>query len=691
MASITPAVIDTLIAEAGGEGDPGLIAAAWAIQQRAAARGQTIDQVVRSGFDGFSDPGSGARRAQQDPAMRARVERIMGGVANGSIPNPVPGADHFLSGDVMPGWANKMKLVATIGGHRFYASGNVPQAAYGPLIPPGELPEVASLTDTVPPRPGVPVTASPNLQALRNAPRVSLSRNATKPGADLALTDLTTVTPRLTDDGGDVMSYWIPEATQTTVQRGFGSLTPNARQTTPANAPLRGIPGSSAGFAGQEKAPDLRAPQLKVPGSSGFVGQDRGPATRPTPGQSGMAGQDRGPTTRVTPGQSGFAAQDGARAASTPRPAPLTQRPRPQSFAGQEANPVPGRLPRIGPNGGGSLSSSAPTPARQSLEMEIMRALGEPVTTVPTTSNAPRPATQSPQMAGRRAQDQGLAADLERWVRSPTPAVQSADMAVRRSPGTTVATIPTTGVGQPPSTRVVKSVPMTTPKPAATVPANLPTSGLSRDAVAQRARAQRELATTRTAIPGPNNPMVKDQARLGSGFAIPDMSHTAPIVTARAQVVVAPQQQPQTALSMRPIPLPRSARPTDVGTLLDTEPMGGGGEGVVNGTLRTGPDGLTYEYKQAANGGQWQQFQIKQPAPTRVQRPTFGAMMPRQPVQIGGMRMGANARPSNVAERITGAGTLASYGGSSGGSIASDYGSSPYWDAELGRMVTPGK
>ena len=125
------AVVDTLIAEAGGEGEDGLIAAAWAIRQRAAANGVSIDKVVRSGFDGFSNPGSGAVKAQGDPALRARVEQIMAGVESGSIPNPVPRADHFVSGSKTPSWASKMELVATIGGHRFYASGKVPDDAQG--------------------------------------------------------------------------------------------------------------------------------------------------------------------------------------------------------------------------------------------------------------------------------------------------------------------------------------------------------------------------------------------------------------------------------------------------------------------------------------------------------------------------------------------------------------------------------
>lgn len=271
-------LIDTLIAEAGGEGDAGLIAAAWAIQQRAAARGQTPDQVIKSGFDGYSNPGSAAKRSQQDPAMRARVERILTGVQNGTIPNPVPGADHFLSGDVMPSWAKNMKPVATIGGHRFYASGNVPQAAYGPLIPPGELPEVATLTDTVGPRVApIPRTMSDDLGQMRNplmsptamaaqvtplppplprnrpsAPdivtpsmavlaRPSGNVNATR-AVDMLAATANPVTPRLTDAGDNIYSYHIPDMTPTTVTGGLGSLTPS-----PTRVRLPELPPSNLG------------------------------------------------------------------------------------------------------------------------------------------------------------------------------------------------------------------------------------------------------------------------------------------------------------------------------------------------------------------------------------------------------------------------------------------------------------
>lgn len=162
-------LIDTIIAEAGGGGKEGITAATWAIAQRAAARGQTMDQVIRSGFDGFTNPGSGSRKAQQNQALRNQVAQIISGVQQGSIPNPVPGADHFLSGNVNPSWARNMRLVATIDGQRYYASGQVPKSAQGIGLPPGEVPNaVGTLTDTVPPRAVPPATISPSMAAIRS-------------------------------------------------------------------------------------------------------------------------------------------------------------------------------------------------------------------------------------------------------------------------------------------------------------------------------------------------------------------------------------------------------------------------------------------------------------------------------------------------------------------------------------------
>jgi N-acetylmuramoyl-L-alanine amidase len=68
------------------------------------------------------------------------------------------------------------------------------------------------------------------------------------------------------------------------------------------------------------------------------------------------------------------------------------------------------------------------------------------------------PATQSQDMALMRNPIMSQSA-RNRQV-TPYPQDQSLEMLMRRTPGETIATIPTSGIGQPPGTRVVQSVPM---------------------------------------------------------------------------------------------------------------------------------------------------------------------------------------------------------------------------------------
>lgn len=120
--------VDTIIAEAGGEGRKGMVAVASVINNRATVRGQSVGQVVRAPnqFDGYSNPGSGAKKAQQNAKMRAEAERIARDVLAGKIADPTGGADHFYSGAKKPGWASRLAKTVDIGGHKFHQS---PQAA----------------------------------------------------------------------------------------------------------------------------------------------------------------------------------------------------------------------------------------------------------------------------------------------------------------------------------------------------------------------------------------------------------------------------------------------------------------------------------------------------------------------------------------------------------------------------------
>ncbi len=128
VAASDKAIIDTLIAEAVGEGDEGLAAVAWTILNRANEQGKTPQQVVNSGaYTGKKSPGSAAKRAQSDPKVRAKVEQIWNSVSTGKIPDPTGGATHYWAPQGMPGrkapyWADEEASAAgrlKIGNHVF--------------------------------------------------------------------------------------------------------------------------------------------------------------------------------------------------------------------------------------------------------------------------------------------------------------------------------------------------------------------------------------------------------------------------------------------------------------------------------------------------------------------------------------------------------------------------------------------
>lgn len=141
-------VINTIIAEAAGEGDAGMAGVASVIKNRSGIRGKSVGDVVREPkqFTGYENPGAGVQRDMQDPAMRSRAAQIFDDVMSGKIPDPTGGADHYHADSVSPDWAGRMPKTTAIGRHQYYRSGSEPKAAaYAAEQPAGEDPFQAVL------------------------------------------------------------------------------------------------------------------------------------------------------------------------------------------------------------------------------------------------------------------------------------------------------------------------------------------------------------------------------------------------------------------------------------------------------------------------------------------------------------------------------------------------------------------
>ncbi len=123
--------VNTVIAEAAGEGDDGMAGVAHVIRNRSNIRGKSIGDVVREPdqFTGYSAPGAKTVEAMRDPAMRARAEGILRNVLTSDGPDPTNGADHYHTKAVSPSWAASMPETTTIGEHIYYNSKGEKKAA----------------------------------------------------------------------------------------------------------------------------------------------------------------------------------------------------------------------------------------------------------------------------------------------------------------------------------------------------------------------------------------------------------------------------------------------------------------------------------------------------------------------------------------------------------------------------------
>lgn len=259
MAEIPKSVIDTLIAEAAGEGQEGMRRVAETILNRSAIRGLSPEQVVQQPYQytGYSNPGPAAVQAQRDAQARAAAEAAW--VLAQGTDDPTGGADHYYAQNTIsrPSWARNMNNTGTYGGHTFYSSRPIP-----PMDIPNTVGTALSTVRT--PTPVSPATMSPDLALMRN-PIMSSSARRTQPYAsDLAMSGRPNgVTPTLTPYGAS--SYAPTDFTPTTTARGLGSLTPDAR---PAPYPQTMSPQVAALRA---RDPNLqyelarRYPQVRLP------------------------------------------------------------------------------------------------------------------------------------------------------------------------------------------------------------------------------------------------------------------------------------------------------------------------------------------------------------------------------------------------------------------------------------------
>ncbi len=92
-------VIDTILGEAGGEGQQGMNAVAWVILNRARALGISPEEVVSQPgqFAGLTNPGSAVKPLLEDQQARADALRLFQLAQQGAAPDPTNGAQFFRS------------------------------------------------------------------------------------------------------------------------------------------------------------------------------------------------------------------------------------------------------------------------------------------------------------------------------------------------------------------------------------------------------------------------------------------------------------------------------------------------------------------------------------------------------------------------------------------------------------------
>jgi hypothetical protein len=130
-------ILNTLIAEAYGEGPEGMRRVGETILNRAAIRGLDPVEVIRqpAQYTGYSSPGPLAIQTQSNPTARAAAQAAWELALRPG--DPTGGADHYYNpNQVNPGWQNSMQHTGDYGDHTFYSSRTVPPQALAALLTP---------------------------------------------------------------------------------------------------------------------------------------------------------------------------------------------------------------------------------------------------------------------------------------------------------------------------------------------------------------------------------------------------------------------------------------------------------------------------------------------------------------------------------------------------------------------------
>jgi len=271
-------IINTLIAEALGQGEEGMRLVGETILNRSAIRGLTPEQVVRqpAQYTGYSNPGPAARAAQSDPNAVSAAQAAWA-LAQGAD-DPTRGADHYYAPGTIsqPSWARGMQPTMQGGGHNFYSSQPVPRRA--PVAPtPAQMSAAGGALRQV----TSPSGGNTNLQAALN---------------QYAIREGNRVTP-MTMQGTATTVAQIPTTGQGPSNRVVQSRSIAGPSVADAARRAALSMGGNQTFAGQERAPVSSVPvtansssaaarraALSIGGNQSFAGQERGQVVASVPG-----------------------------------------------------------------------------------------------------------------------------------------------------------------------------------------------------------------------------------------------------------------------------------------------------------------------------------------------------------------------------------------------------------------------